>query len=85
MRLPDGGAKLKAKLQDIQTLLNASRSTNSITNKVSELSLDEQPKVVYDNHTSVPPSNLLRAQHAEPERVSIRISVVISYMNISLI
>lgn len=77
MKLPDGGAKLKAKLQDIEALLYANNSANSITERVSEMSLDEKhdirtETVLRSNNMAVPPSNLLRAhsQQIEPDHVS---------------
>ncbi|KAI7901340.1 uncharacterized protein BX663DRAFT_514161 [Cokeromyces recurvatus] len=42
LKLPDGGAKLKAKLEQIKCLLD---DQNAIANKVSELSLDDKINV----------------------------------------
>ncbi|KAI9476577.1 MAG: hypothetical protein EXX96DRAFT_485149, partial [Benjaminiella poitrasii] len=64
LKLPDGGAKLKMKLEQIKTLLN---NQNAIINKVSELSLDDKVNVRKETiersnnvSTDVHPTNLLR-------------------------
>jgi hypothetical protein len=45
LSLPDGGAKLKAKLAQINSLLKGDdMSTSSITSRVSEMSLDQSKR-----------------------------------------
>lgn len=68
LKLPDGGAKLKLKLEQIKSLLDASEDnlTNRITDKVSEMSLSEKPNVrketlLRSNNISDQPSKLLKA------------------------
>ncbi|KAI8636548.1 hypothetical protein BD408DRAFT_454568 [Parasitella parasitica] len=67
LKLPDGGAKLKAKLKQLEALLDAQQvNANVISDKVSELSLHEKPDVrkatvLRSNQTQVHSDNLLRA------------------------
>jgi len=67
LKLPDGGAKLKAKLEQIQSLLEAQQANESnITDKVSGLSLNEKPDirkatVLRSSQAEVHPESLLRA------------------------
>lgn len=72
LKLPDGGAKLKAKLEQISTILkNENTLTNSITNKVSGLSLSDKVNVRKEtvlrssNQTAGHSSNLLRAHDSD--------------------
>lgn len=62
MKLPDGGSKLKTKLEQIEQLLSS--STHSITDKVSNLSLNNKKEsLLRSTNTNVQPSNLLRAHN----------------------
>lgn len=71
LKLPDGGAKLKAKLDQINTILkNENTITNGITDKVSGLSLSDKinvrkETVLRSNRTVEQPSNLLRAHDSD--------------------
>jgi hypothetical protein len=68
LKLPDGGAKLKAKLEQIETLLN---STNDISDKVSDMSISDKLDIrketvlrsnkPFDTHAT----NLLRAHDSD--------------------
>ncbi|CAO3656017.1 unnamed protein product [Mucor hiemalis] len=74
LKLPDGGAKLKAKLDQINTILkNENTITNGITDKVSGLSLSDKinvrkETVLRSNRTVEQPSNLLRAHDSDHTR-----------------
>lgn len=82
LKLPDGGAKLKAKLEQIKSLLEAQKvDANNITDKVSGLSLNEKPDirketVLRSNQTEVHPANLLRAHPTDNHMVTNQLSHV---------
>ncbi|KAL9557348.1 hypothetical protein MBANPS3_001422 [Mucor bainieri] len=68
LKLPDGGAKLKAKLEQIKSLLEQVQQADesNISDKVSGLSLNEKPDirkatVLRSSQAEVHPENLLRA------------------------
>ncbi|KAI7869837.1 uncharacterized protein EV154DRAFT_530428 [Mucor mucedo] len=74
LHLPDGGAKLRAKIEQINAILNnENTATNSITNKVSGLSLNEKldirkETIVRSNQVQdVHAHNLLRAHDADEQ------------------
>lgn len=76
LHLPDGGAKLRAKIEQINAILNnENTATNSITNKVSGLSLNEKldirkETIVRSNQVQdVHAHNLLRAHDADEQHV----------------
>lgn len=69
LKLPDGGAKLKAKLEEISHMLN---NKDDITNKVSSMSLSDnkvdvrKETVLRSNKTSdTHQTNLLRAHDSD--------------------
>lgn len=77
LHLPDGGAKLRAKLEQITAILNnEDTAANIITNKVSGLSLNEKmdirkETIVRSNNVQeVHAHNLLRAHDADEQHVS---------------
>ncbi|CAO3636603.1 unnamed protein product [Mucor fragilis] len=67
LKLPDGGVKLKAKLEQIESLLKAQQTNqDNITDKVSGLSLNDKPDirkatVLRSSQAEIHPENLLRA------------------------
>jgi hypothetical protein len=65
LKLPDGGAKLKAKLEKIDQLLS---QKNVITDKVplSDKIDIRKESLLRSSNTEVQPSNLLRAHHQNP-------------------
>jgi hypothetical protein len=84
LRLPDGGAKLRAKLEEIKSILNSENTlTKGITDKVSGLSLNEKldirkETVIRSNNVQeVHAHNLLRAHDADEQHVSLYIYIYI--------
>ncbi|KAL7316751.1 hypothetical protein PS15m_003201 [Mucor circinelloides] len=73
LKLPDGGAKLKAKLEQIKSLLEAQQASESnIADKVSGLSLDDKPDirratVLRSSQAEIHAENLLRAHPTQSQ------------------
>lgn len=73
LKLPDGGAKLKAKLEQIKSLLEAQQASESnITDKVSGLSLNDKPDirratVLRSSQAEIHAENLLRAHPTQSQ------------------
>ncbi|KAI9283210.1 hypothetical protein BY458DRAFT_3499 [Sporodiniella umbellata] len=68
IQLPDGGAKLKAKLEQIKKVQNSRNDT--LTQKVSEMSLSDRPnsrKDILDHATSPKDAHTLLKPHLETE------------------
>ena len=82
LKLPDGGTKLKSKLEQIKSLLEAQKvNANNITDKVSGLSLNDKvdirkETVLRSSQTEVYPANLLRAHPTDNHMVTNQLSHV---------
>ncbi|KAF1797693.1 hypothetical protein V8B55DRAFT_1513965 [Mucor lusitanicus] len=78
LKLPDGGAKLKAKLEQIKSLLQAQQANeDNITDKVSGLSLNDKPDirkatVLRSSQAEIHPENLLRAHPTQSSHAGTR-------------
>lgn len=91
LKLPDGGAKLKAKLEQIKSLLETNNNTenkdvtNGITGRVSEMSLNKKPDIrketlLRSNEVNGQPSKLLRSSHDGVDQQQVSFSILFNFL-----
>lgn len=69
IKLPDGGAKLKAKIEQIGKVLAKAKNTANLTQKVSELSINDRPnsrKEILHYANNAKEAHTLLRPHSEP-------------------